>query len=64
MYKRQLLHAWYKNVGSAIVGGAVLVFALVLVVALGYIGTMWNSARMLHIRHQPEQEPVSGDAGG
>ena len=57
-----LLHAWYKNVGSAIVGAAVVLFALVLVVALGYIRTMWNSARMLSIRRRPE--PVSGDAGG
>ncbi|MEP6871986.1 MAG: MraY family glycosyltransferase [Anaerolineaceae bacterium] len=57
-----LLHAWYKNVGSAIVGGAVVVFALLLVLALGYVGTMWNSPRMLILRGRPE--PVGADAGG
>lgn len=57
-----LLHAWYKNAGSAIVGGAVVVFALLLLMTLGYIGTMWNSARMLTLRRRPE--PVAADAGG
>jgi len=40
-----LLHAWYKSVGSAVVGAGVLLFALGLVAALGYIRSMWNSAR-------------------
>jgi len=45
-----LLHAWYKNAGSAVVGGAVILFALALLVVLGYFGTMWNSARILTLR--------------
>jgi len=40
-----MLHAWYKSVGSAVVGAGVLLFALGLVAALGYIRSMWNSAR-------------------
>ncbi len=45
-----LLHAWYKNVGSAVVGAAVVLFAAGLLASLGYIGTMWNSARVASIR--------------
>ena len=55
-----LLHAWYKNAGSAVVGAAVLAFAVVIVVALGYVHTMWNSnrVRVLRGRGQPAEESV------
>ncbi len=42
-----LAHTWYKSVGSAVVGAGVLVFAVVLVLLLGYGTSMWNSARVL-----------------
>jgi UDP-GlcNAc:undecaprenyl-phosphate GlcNAc-1-phosphate transferase len=45
-----LLHVWYKSAGSAVVGAAVLGFAIMLIAVLGYIGTMWNSVRMLGLR--------------
>ena len=40
-------HTWYKSAGSAIVGLAILVFAGALVLALGYGGSFWNSARVV-----------------
>ncbi len=40
-----MLHAWYKSVGSAVVGAGVLLFALGLIAVLGYVRTMWNSVR-------------------
>ena len=45
-----LAHTWYKSVGSAVVGAGVLLFAVVLVLVLGYGQSMWNSARMLSWR--------------
>lgn len=42
-----LAHTWYKSVGSAVVGAGVLLFAVVLVLVLGYGQSMWNSARVL-----------------
>lgn len=42
-----LLH-WYKSAGSAVVGAVVLVFAVTLVVVLGYARTMWQSVRHPH----------------
>ncbi|MGH2609607.1 MAG: MraY family glycosyltransferase [Tepidiformaceae bacterium] len=59
------LHAWYKEAGSAVVGAAVLAFAVVLVVVLGYASTMWNSARVLTLRgrrEQPQQTPTPIDS--
>jgi UDP-GlcNAc:undecaprenyl-phosphate GlcNAc-1-phosphate transferase len=52
-----LLHFWYKSVGSAVVGAAVLVFAVGLLATLGYVTTLWNSARvvMLRTRHVSEE---------
>ncbi len=57
------LHAWYKEAGSAVVGAAVLAFAFVLVVVLGYASTMWNSARVLSLRGRREQQrsPTGAD---
>ncbi|MEX0783021.1 MAG: MraY family glycosyltransferase [Dehalococcoidia bacterium] len=58
------LHAWYKEAGSAVVGAAVLAFAILLVVLLGYASTMWNSARILTLRgrrEQPQQTPTPVD---
>lgn len=40
-------HTWYKSAGSAIVGLAILGFAGALVLALGYGGSFWNSARVV-----------------
>jgi UDP-GlcNAc:undecaprenyl-phosphate GlcNAc-1-phosphate transferase len=57
-------HAWYKEAGSAVVGAAVLAFALLLVVLLGYASTMWNSARVLTLRghrEPPQQTPTPID---
>lgn len=50
-----LLHHWYKSFGSAIVGLGVVVFALLLLITLGYASTMWNSVRVLGVRgrHAP-----------
>jgi UDP-GlcNAc:undecaprenyl-phosphate GlcNAc-1-phosphate transferase len=45
-----LAHVWYKNVGSAVVGAGVLLFALSLILVLGYGTSMWNSARILSLR--------------
>lgn len=45
-----LLHAWYKSVGSAVVGGFVVLFAIALLATLGYISTLWNSARVAGFR--------------
>lgn len=45
-----LAHAWYKSVGSAVVGGGVVLFAVVLILVLGYGTSMWNSARVLSLR--------------
>ncbi|HMO55039.1 MAG TPA: MraY family glycosyltransferase, partial [Tepidiformaceae bacterium] len=42
-----LAHTWYKSVGSAVVGALVLVFAILLVVLLGYGRSMRNSARVV-----------------
>jgi UDP-GlcNAc:undecaprenyl-phosphate GlcNAc-1-phosphate transferase len=47
-----LLHEWYKNVGSAVVGGAVLLFATGLVLVLGYFRSMWNSVRLAGLRRR------------
>jgi UDP-GlcNAc:undecaprenyl-phosphate GlcNAc-1-phosphate transferase len=53
-----LLHFWYKSVGSAVVGGAVLLFVVGLLAALGYITTLWNSARVMTLRsRRATQEP-------
>lgn len=41
------LHQWYKAAGSAVVGGAVVAFALALIVVLGYGSTFWNSSRVV-----------------
>ncbi|MGE5596529.1 MAG: MraY family glycosyltransferase [Hyphomicrobiales bacterium] len=40
-----VLQRWYKDMGSAVVGGFVLVFAVALIAVLGYLGTMWDSVR-------------------
>ena len=45
-----LAHTWYKSAGSAIVGLGVAVFAIVLVLLLGYGTSFWNSARVLSWR--------------
>ncbi len=45
-----LLHTWYKSVGSAVVGGAVLLFAIGLLATLGYVNSMWNSPRVTGLR--------------
>ncbi len=50
-----LLHVWYKSVGSAVVGLGVLVFAIVLLATLGYVGTMWNSVRVTHLLHRTRE---------
>ena len=53
-----LAHTWYKSVGSAVVGLGVLLFALLLVLLLGYGSSMWNSARVLTWRGRaPVEEP-------
>jgi UDP-GlcNAc:undecaprenyl-phosphate GlcNAc-1-phosphate transferase len=53
-----LLHFWYKSVGSAVVGAAVVAFAIGLLVVLGYITTLWNSARLVTLRtRHPAEEP-------
>jgi len=52
-----LLHLWYKSVGSAVVGGVVVVFALALLLVLGYIDSMWNSVRVLGLRGHRSQAP-------
>jgi len=51
---------WYKSVGSAVVGAGVLVFAVFLILVLGYGTSMWNSARMLSLRgrHSGAEERV------
>lgn len=55
-----LLYAWYKEVGSAVVGGAVIAFAAGLLVALGYGATIWNSARILTLRgRRPQPESTA-----
>ncbi|MEX2080912.1 MAG: MraY family glycosyltransferase [Dehalococcoidia bacterium] len=56
-----LLHVWYKSVGSAVVGGAVLLFALGLIAALGYIATMWNSVRVSGWRGRPHPAAESNE---
>jgi UDP-GlcNAc:undecaprenyl-phosphate GlcNAc-1-phosphate transferase len=53
-----LLHQWYKSVGSAVVGAAVVVFALAIVVVLGYVGSMWNSVRLLGLRGKRRPPPT------
>lgn len=53
-----LAHTWYKSVGSAVVGAGVLVFAVVLVLVLGYGQSMWNSARMLAWRGRSPAAPA------
>ncbi|GMV85133.1 MAG: hypothetical protein AMXMBFR80_09890 [Dehalococcoidia bacterium] len=45
-----LAHIWYKSMGSAVVGSAVGLFAIALVLVLGYGSSMWNSARVLSLR--------------
>jgi UDP-GlcNAc:undecaprenyl-phosphate GlcNAc-1-phosphate transferase len=45
-----LAHIWYKSTGSAVVGGGVALFAVFLVLVLGYGSSMWNSARVLSLR--------------
>lgn len=55
-----LLHAWYKDAGSAAVGAGVLIFALTLVATLGYIRTMWNSVRLLEWRGRKHARAESG----
>jgi UDP-GlcNAc:undecaprenyl-phosphate GlcNAc-1-phosphate transferase len=45
-----LLHTWYRSAGSAVVGGFVVVFAVALLAALGYISSMWNSSRVAGLR--------------
>jgi UDP-GlcNAc:undecaprenyl-phosphate/decaprenyl-phosphate GlcNAc-1-phosphate transferase len=45
-----LLHGWYKSVGSAVVGAVVLLFAIGLLATLGYVRSMWNSARLIGLR--------------
>jgi len=42
-----LAHRWYKDVGSAVVGAGVLVFAFGIIVVLGYASSFWNSTRVL-----------------
>lgn len=49
-----LLHAWYKSVGSAVVGAAVALFAIALLATLGYVRTIWNSARIANLRGRGE----------
>jgi len=52
-----LAHSWYKNVGSAVVGAGVLIFAVFLILVLGYGTSMWNSTRVLSLRgHRPSAE--------
>ena len=41
-----LAHRWYKSAGSAIVGLAVLTFAVALIVLFGYGTSFWDSARV------------------
>lgn len=55
-----LLHAWYKNVGSAVVGAGVLLFALGLVGTLGYARSMWNSVRVLELRGRKQVRAETG----
>ncbi len=50
-----VLHAWYKNAGSAVVGAIVLTFSVGLVAALGYVRSMWRSARVFSWRTRREQ---------
>lgn len=45
-----LAHWWYKSFGSAVVGAGVLIFAVFLILMLGYGTSMWNSARVLSLR--------------
>ncbi len=47
-----LLHAWYKSVGSAVVGGAVVLFAVGLMLVLGYFRSMWDSVRLAGLRRR------------
>jgi UDP-GlcNAc:undecaprenyl-phosphate GlcNAc-1-phosphate transferase len=55
-----LLYAWYKEVGSAVVGGFVIAFAAALVGILGYGATIWNSARVLSLRgRRPQPESTA-----
>jgi len=56
-----LAHTWYKSLGSAVVGGGVLVFAVTLVLVLGYGTSMWNSAHALRLRGRGGA--VAGGAG-
>ncbi|PWB44913.1 MAG: undecaprenyl-phosphate alpha-N-acetylglucosaminyl 1-phosphate transferase [Dehalococcoidia bacterium] len=55
-----LAHTWYKSAGSAAVGAGVVVFALLLILVLGYGSSMWNSARILSLRgrHPGAEERV------
>jgi UDP-GlcNAc:undecaprenyl-phosphate GlcNAc-1-phosphate transferase len=56
-----LLHAWYKSVGSAVVGGAVVLFAAGLVLVLGYFRSMWDSVRLAGLRRRsPAPTPGQG----
>lgn len=55
-----LLHFWYKDAGSAVVGAAVVVFAVGLVAVLGYLRSMWNSVRVLELRGR---KPASAETG-
>ncbi len=50
-----LAHIWYKSMGSAVVGGGVMLFALALILLLGYGSSMWNSARILSLRGRGRQ---------
>lgn len=51
-----LLHFWYKSVGSAVVGAAVVLFAVGLLAALGYVTTLWNSERVVNLRSRHASE--------
>ena len=53
-----LAHTWYKSAGSAIVGLAVLVFAIVLIAAFGYGTSFWNSSRVLGWRRVEAEETI------
>jgi UDP-GlcNAc:undecaprenyl-phosphate GlcNAc-1-phosphate transferase len=52
-----LLHLLYKSVGTPVVSGIVLVFAVVIMLALGYLETMWNSTRVLRVRQAVNRKP-------
>jgi UDP-GlcNAc:undecaprenyl-phosphate GlcNAc-1-phosphate transferase len=52
-----LLHLLYKSVGTPVVSGIVLVFAVVIMLALGYLETMWNSTRVVRVRQAVNRRP-------